>query len=491
MWGAAVSPLVFSRAPTSAVFAMSQWASAVRTKAEEGHAFNEQGDFASAREAFLEALTLCPDTAACSKEKATLLFSAANMSVKLNELGNARRLYHKVLWMRGVDPSLSQRVHEKLASPLLSSSAPAPAATPTRPTPSTPATEVSLMCGNPPSPSPTTTHEPSWMWKAAGDSLVDHVLRPRVRLGPPTIQKSEAELIYRQCVVLGHAANAHERYLLAQSCFESAYQAKEDPAAFISAINMRLKMGQCTLACSVYQRLLVDARAPLTTQQAQLVGRKLREAAEAIRARASASPRSPSGSAAPLTTPLRDEITGDDKSAAARSPTSVRITPLRDEVSALVAPLPQGACTLTSGETSELLRLLRRQGHGANEQGDAEAALHAFEVAFAVSRSPSDLLSAANMRVKLVDTSTAAEALYNYLLSLGLGWPDGLSSTEAHVAARQLQAIRERRRERKAQLALAAAEEKPAAPREADDAAKSDGEPEFMSWLAKTALSEP
>ncbi|KOO52827.1 hypothetical protein Ctob_014211 [Chrysochromulina tobinii] len=94
------------------------------------------------------------------------------------------------------------------------------------------------------------------------------------------------------------------------------------------------------------------------------------------------------------------------------------------------------------------------------------------------------------MRVKLVDTSTAAEALYNYLLSLGLGWPDGLSSTEAHVASRQLEAIRERRRERKAQLALAAAEEKQAAPREADDAAKSGGEPEFMSWLAKTALSE-
>ena len=477
---------------------MSPWASVVRIKAEEGHAFNEQGDFACAREAFLEALTLCPDTAASSKEKATLLFSAANMSFKLNELDEARRLYHKVLWMRGVDPSLSQRVHEKLASPLLSSSAPAPAATPTRPTPSTPATEVSLMCGNPPSPSPTTTHEPSWMWKAAGDSLVDHVLRPRVRLGPPTIQKSEAELIYRQCVVLGHAANAHERYLLAQSCFESAYQAKEDSTAFISAINMRLKMGQCTLACSLYQRLLVDARAPLTTQQAQLVGRKLREAAEAIRARtrASTSPRSPSGGATPLTTPVRDEITGDEKSAAVisspviASPTSVRITPLRDEMSALVAPLPQGACTLTSGETDEFLRLLRRQGHGANEQGDADAALHAFEVAFAVSRSPSDLLSAANMRVKLVDTSTAAEALYNYLLSLGLGWPDGLSSTEAHVASRQLEAIRERRRERKAQLALAAAEEKQAAPREAYDAAKSGGEPEFMSWLAKTALSE-
>lgn len=302
----------------------------------------------------------------------------------------------------------------------------------------------------------TSAREPSWAWQAAGEALVTQVLRPRIRLGPPAIRPAESELVHRSCLVLGHAANDAQRHLLAQACFESAFNAKDDYSALISAINMRLKLGQCTLAAALYKRLLDEGLLP-TEPQRELVRRKLVQAEEAIETRSRAAP---SGSA----------------------------TSLQDEVAELVAPLPRGAWAPRSSELDEMVKLLRRQGHASNELGDVHAALHAFDACFCVSRAPADLLSAANMRVKLVETSCAAEALYDYLLSLG----EELGVHEATVATRKLEFIRQKRRERAVALALP-----PSRPalgggrREEATAAEEAADAEFMAWLNKTALRSP
>ena len=65
-----------------------------------------------------------------------------------------------------------------------------------------------------------------------------------------------------------------------------------------------------------------------------------------------------------------------------------------------------------------------------------------FDCAYAVSHSPTDLLSAANMRAKLVPASPAAEALYLHLLSLPAG---AVGDNELRIAHRKLDALRDER----------------------------------------------
>ena len=89
-----------------------------------------------------------------------------------------------------------------------------------------------------------------------------------------------------------------------------------------------------------------------------------------------------------------------------------------------------------------VVKLLRKLGHALNAANEVYAAQLAFDCAFAVARSPTDLLSAANMRAKLVQGSAAAEALYVHLLSLDLEVFDGHERSLAHT---KLEALRERR----------------------------------------------
>ena len=136
---------------------MASTTTAARAKAAEGHALNDQGDYVAARVAFLEAYTLSeqgPEAAACARERAILLFSAANMSLKLNELDAARRMYHEMLQMPEVDPSLRQRVHDKLDGLLATASAPASLPSPATTMPLSPPRAQRLQRTNQPTRRP-------------------------------------------------------------------------------------------------------------------------------------------------------------------------------------------------------------------------------------------------------------------------------------------------------------------------------------------------
>ena len=138
--------------------------------------------------------------------------------------------------------------------------------------------------------------------------------------------------------MLGRLANELSDHLMAQAFFESAYNAKDDISALVSSVNMRLKLGQLALAASVYRKLLTDDW-DLPAALRETVGRKLAEANEAMAVRA-------------------------------QQPAPLRL--LEDEVAQL---LRDRRGTLGSDADEELFRrLLRKQGHAANEMGDADAA---------------------------------------------------------------------------------------------------------------------
>lgn len=246
--------------------------------------------------------------------------------------------------------------------------------------------------------------EPSWSWAAVGRAVVDQVLRPRTRPSSSTTQNQ----LNKRLTALGHATNAAGDHVMALTFFEAAFSAKDDAAALLSAINMRLKLGQLTLAAAVYTRLLEEPNKwGLGAQETELARRKLEEANEAAERRA-------------------------------REPRRVR--PLEDEIAQLLRDrrdsLPEAS------EADSLAKMLRTQGHAANEAADYEGAQTWFDACQALSRAPADLLSAANMRVKLFDSSPAAEALYVQLLSLPSGM---LGEAERELATRKLAALRERR----------------------------------------------
>lgn len=273
-------------------------------------------------------------------------------------------------------------------------------------------------------------HEPSYSWDSADDELCNNVLRPRQRL---TLRPHDCEALFRRLFALGRAANANADHLLAHAFFESAYSTKEDVAALLSATNMRFKLGQFTLVTTIYKRLLSQQSWLLTAEQRKLVGRKLDEASAAMANRAHA----PS-----------------------------RVEPLQDELSQLLRDRYRGL--VADDEVDQLVRLLRKQGHAANQAEDFGAARLWFDCCFALSRAPADLLSSANMRSKLADGYATAEVLYLYLFSLAV---DSLSESERQLAGRKLLALRDQRK-----AAAAAA----AATHSIDDA---------ISWLDATAMS--
>ena len=248
-----------------------------------------------------------------------------------------------------------------------------------------------------------------------------------------------------RCSELGRLANSQQRHLLALAFFESAFNVKEDAGLLISAINMRLKAGQCTIAAALYTQLLhgqhrsYSTACNLSGPQRELVLRKLTEANEAIEARARAAQS------------IQDPTAGADDAArilVARRRLASDPSRLEDEVTQLVAPLPRGELReKDQRELETLVQLLRDLGQHANRSGDCDAAVHFFDACFAVSRQPADLLSAANMRVRLEPMSNAAEALYELLLG-ELSPLDGRMSTpELQTAARKLEALRHTRQQ--------------------------------------------
>ena len=108
---------------------------------------------------------------------------------------------------------------------------------------------------------------------------------------------------------------------------------------------------------------------------------------------------------------------------------------------AQILALPPSEKTVSLPEKAKMLPMMRAEGHRANKGGDFEAAQLWFDCAHSLSQHPSDLLSAANMRLKLVPTSPAAEALYAHALSLQL------SERELDVTERKLEQLIEARAE--------------------------------------------
>ena len=107
-----------------------------------------------------------------------------------------------------------------------------------------------------------------------------------------TLKNAERALLHRTLLSLGHESNTAGHHFVALACFEAAYQIKDDMAALLSAVNMRLKLGQIDVVIAVYSRLLAGSEdgtdslalrpcQQLTAPQQDHIRRKYSEACEA------------------------------------------------------------------------------------------------------------------------------------------------------------------------------------------------------------------
>jgi hypothetical protein len=135
---------------------------------------------------------------------------------------------------------------------------------------------------------------------------------------------------------LGHAANDRGHILLAHSWFQCAYAAKGSATELLSALNMRLKLGQWHLCERLYA--CVKAR-ELTAEQMSMAERKHEEVGALLAARAD-----------------RPE----------------RLDKLEELDELLAAPKSNAGC-LTVDEMARLVGHLRVCGHAANRDGDCSA----------------------------------------------------------------------------------------------------------------------
>lgn len=95
---------------------------------------------------------------------------------------------------------------------------------------------------------------------------------------------------------------------------------------------------------------------------------------------------------------------------------------------------------LSADEATKFTALLRRLGHAFNQAGDFEAAAFSFECAYQVSRAAPDLLSAANMLLKVDGASTLAEALYTHVMTMM-----EVTQSQFEMATRKLAEVNARR----------------------------------------------
>jgi hypothetical protein len=233
---------------------------------------------------------------------------------------------------------------------------------------------------------------------------------------------AERELLCSTLVRLGEEADHNSEQHLALTYYECAFAAVENFHALIRAADTRRALGQHTLTERLCDEVLRFPAARLP--------RPLREQAARVRQAArddAAQHAAECGSSWPAPED-DDEIAqllrsrGGEIGRALRSPER-------------------------ADDAASLLRLMRKHGHHANDAaGDCEAARRWFETAFSVSAAPSDLLSAANMRLKASPTSAAATRLYDHVLTLGsAAATGGASESERRLASEKLGQARESR----------------------------------------------
>ena len=241
----------------------------------------------------------------------------------------------------------------------------------------------------------TPRHDQTWYEAEPAAELIEQCLRP----GHCALDEGDMrDWLHKRLATLGHAANDAGSTLMAQTWFECSYAAKGEVTALLSSTNMRFKLGQWSLAQQLYTNIL---SMELTEPQREAAQRKLGEVA--------------------------------DKAASRAVPPKLEPA---DELQALLSAqgVPSGA--LKEVEAERVLQLLRTCGFAANKAGDFEAAQNWFDGAFAVSAATCDLLSAANMRHKLLRGSPVAAAVYRHVLTR-----EGVSETETSMAQAKLAAV--------------------------------------------------
>lgn len=201
---------------------------------------------------------------------------------------------------------------------------------------------------------------------APPESLVIECLRP----GICSAEGADGEWMKKMLVRLGHAANERGDVLLSHSWFQCAYAAAGSLTELLSSINMRRKLGQWHLCQALYAHV---ESLELTAAQ--------REVSE------------------------RWHAWVNERLGSSSEPPPERLT-ATEELSELRAAPAATAGLLSPEEQQRLVQLLRSSGHAANHGKDFEAAHTWFDCAFALTGSPLDLLSAANMRGRLAQVRT-------------------------------------------------------------------------------------
>ena len=185
-------------------------------------------------------------------------------------------------------------------------------------------------------------------------------------------------------VRLGHAANERGKVLMAHTWFQAAYAAQGSLTELLSSTNMRRKLGQWHLCAALYKH--VESLELSATQ---------REVSERWHAW------------------TRETLA--DRNA----PPPPRLTADEELAELLDAPTVSSSDSGLEAEgLKRLIQFLRASGHGANQNKDFATAQIWFDCAFALSCAALDLLSAANMRGRLLPTSAVAMRAYEHVLSV-------------------------------------------------------------------------
>jgi len=239
---------------------------------------------------------------------------------------------------------------------------------------------------------------PLWFDAEPAAELIEQCLRRGTCAGT----ESEREWLAQKLTLLGHSANDAGQHLMAHSWFECAYAARGSMTELLSSANMRFKLGQWHLVKQLYAHVCT---VELTEAQRAMAQRKSAE--------------------------VNDLLTSGT--------TPPRISPAEEHRQLLDAPRTV-ASLLPEADAMAVHKMLRASGHAANRARDFEAAQAWFDCAWALSAALADLLSSANMRLKLEPASAVAAAAYGHVLSLSAA-QEGPTEKELAMARQRLEHV--------------------------------------------------
>ena len=95
--------------------------------------------------------------------------------------------------------------------------------------------------------------DPAWYSHEPSAGLVEQCLRP----GHCSLAEGEErDFLHSKLLVLGHAYNERDQWLMAYSCFRCSYALTPTPFELLSTANMRYKLGQWALVEELYRRIV-------------------------------------------------------------------------------------------------------------------------------------------------------------------------------------------------------------------------------------------